>query len=279
MGSWNATCGISNLHIKVNQEMYVFLLTPRIKYNNNKKINVVNFCYTDTYFSPLLFPFKSYYNGYGNGENSEKYTFDIVEKFAFDELNIKFQKEISFWNLIDSHEIYICYIHGDVVKHILNNHIIYIYKTLHDSKINTLELVDHKYNDFVGMIPSLVDDLLKIDITDISKSKNPIRKFILCFNFIDNYLVENVISHFNEDDTFKLLIPVLYDDVVNRNKKNIFMFFKNLFLGYIINDFMRSTRKAWIVPIGAGSQQQDTIQYRVLNDAINKIIDNEEIEG
>ena len=60
MGCWNATCGISNLHIKANDEVYVFVL-EQVK-------NVDSLCYSTAFYKPLLLPFYAKYNDYGDGE-------------------------------------------------------------------------------------------------------------------------------------------------------------------------------------------------------------------
>lgn len=62
MGSWNKTCGLSNLHIIAGTDVYVFVL------ERNKDMD--ERCYSTAFYSPLLLPFYSKYNDYGGGEES-----------------------------------------------------------------------------------------------------------------------------------------------------------------------------------------------------------------
>ena len=61
MGSWNKTCGLSNLHITAGTPVYVFILEESRGSSN---------CYSTSLFAPLLLPFESEYNDYGAGQNS-----------------------------------------------------------------------------------------------------------------------------------------------------------------------------------------------------------------
>lgn len=70
MGSWNKTCGISNLHINGGEEVVVFALVK------NKEVD--SFCYTTPFYAPLMFPFYSHYNDYGVGENSSGFGMSVV---------------------------------------------------------------------------------------------------------------------------------------------------------------------------------------------------------
>ena len=62
MGSWNKTCGLSNLYINSGEPVMVFTLV-----RNNY---LTDFCYSTALYSPVLIPFYSEYNDYGAGENS-----------------------------------------------------------------------------------------------------------------------------------------------------------------------------------------------------------------
>ena len=62
MGSWNKTCGLSNLHIYSGTPVYVFVMEQnKDRYDR---------CYTTALYKPCLLAFKSVYNDYGGGENS-----------------------------------------------------------------------------------------------------------------------------------------------------------------------------------------------------------------
>jgi hypothetical protein len=69
MGSWNNTCGLSNLHITSGTPVYVFVLEKNTHYNP---------CYSTSLFSPLLLPFESTYDDYGGGEDSHGVALDLI---------------------------------------------------------------------------------------------------------------------------------------------------------------------------------------------------------
>lgn len=60
MGSWNQTCGLSNLHIGPGQSVYVFVLEQNPRYDHSYSTNL---------FTPVVLPFEAEYDAYGSGIN------------------------------------------------------------------------------------------------------------------------------------------------------------------------------------------------------------------
>src|SRR5574343_510783 len=71
MGCWNKTCGLTNLHITGDTEVYVFILEAL---DNTRKSK----CYTTAFYKPLLLPFTSVYNEYGGGKLSSGLPFQLI---------------------------------------------------------------------------------------------------------------------------------------------------------------------------------------------------------
>lgn len=65
MGSWNATCVLSNLPVLYSEEVYVFLLEEGKHYNKY----IGNHCYANNYYTLLPLYFKGTYNDYGACED------------------------------------------------------------------------------------------------------------------------------------------------------------------------------------------------------------------
>ena len=61
MGSWNATCAVSNLHITAGQDVVVFMLLK----NNREK----TFCYGNALYDVCPVAFYGKYNDYGAVEH------------------------------------------------------------------------------------------------------------------------------------------------------------------------------------------------------------------
>lgn len=73
MGSWNQTCGLSQLHIRHGQDVMVFAL---VKNNGHDSL-----CYTTPFYSPVMLPFYAKYNDYGGSEINQVWHY---EKFGQD---------------------------------------------------------------------------------------------------------------------------------------------------------------------------------------------------
>jgi hypothetical protein len=72
MGSWNSTCGISNLPIEYGDEVKVVFLKNKI---GNEKIganNPIGGCYPTDYWTPISLPFSATYADYGRAENFQE---------------------------------------------------------------------------------------------------------------------------------------------------------------------------------------------------------------
>jgi hypothetical protein len=72
MGSWNKTCVLSNYHITSGQKVAIFLLTEQYR-------GLDHFCYSNSYFSPCLFPFYGEYDDYGKAENLSGISIPFLE--------------------------------------------------------------------------------------------------------------------------------------------------------------------------------------------------------
>jgi hypothetical protein len=66
MGSWYKTCGLSNMHIRDDDEVMVFVLEK----NNDQ----TDRCYSTAFWSPCLLPFYSKYGDYGRGADDSGVT-------------------------------------------------------------------------------------------------------------------------------------------------------------------------------------------------------------
>lgn len=64
MGSWNKTCGLSNLHIYAGTEVYVFALVENRTENDR--------CYSTSFWWPIPLPFVAKYNDYGGGQDYDE---------------------------------------------------------------------------------------------------------------------------------------------------------------------------------------------------------------
>lgn len=59
MGCWNKTCGLTRLHIREGDPVYVFALQKTTSHER---------CYSTAFWQPCLLPWTAVYNEYGSGE-------------------------------------------------------------------------------------------------------------------------------------------------------------------------------------------------------------------
>jgi hypothetical protein len=92
MGSWNKTCGLSNLHIRAGEDVYVFVLEE----NSDK----TDRCYSTSFWKPVLLPFISKYNDYGGGEESSGSGFQLIMSSVAEHLIEMPQGENKFHDIL-----------------------------------------------------------------------------------------------------------------------------------------------------------------------------------
>lgn len=86
MGSWNETCGVSQISIPEGSNVRVFLI---LQSEFGKKVCGSGTCYSSGYFRPWFFPVKAKYNSYGSVEDIEddwnsQYIFSTFKKWLSD---------------------------------------------------------------------------------------------------------------------------------------------------------------------------------------------------
>lgn len=81
MGCWFKTCGLSNLHIKDNEDVCMFVLEQTAFHDR---------CYTTSFWKPVLLPIDAVYDDYGGAKDVDSF-FDHVLK-SINKQNIKIEK-------------------------------------------------------------------------------------------------------------------------------------------------------------------------------------------
>lgn len=281
MGSWLKTCGLSNLHIKENDDVYVFVL------EQNKNIDR---CYTTSYWKPISLSFNAKYNSYGEGKDCTGIAFPIIMdaiknslkemvlgenqchdiEVKRDNFNIDLFFEAVYENRLflqnDAMLDFVMF-RKDVVDFILDN--ITIKKYTQDGYIY------YKFQDIVDDI----DEYIRLAFDEVAHLNDFGIKFFklghinapnnkVCYYLIDhtcssrlvnaNKIILNYLVKGNIDDTKSLII--------------------NYLLTEFINEFMNDTRKLWIPAGHEGSQSMQHSSYRILMAAVDNALNNEMIE-
>lgn len=296
MGSWNKTCGLSNLHITAGTEVYVFVL--------EETTNKTDRCYTTSYWSPLMLPFNSVYNDYGGGENSSGPALNLVLngiKNALVEMSVGENQyhdisvtkdgfgEEQFFNAVHENRLYTLDYHGnnravdfvmfrkDIVDEILTNLKVseYVGENNGQSGYNN-SYIEISFNDVLQSIPDLVNTL-KVELGDFDNfkyfrnslidhnSKNLAAQYIQCCDGYRYSRLVNINKH-------------IYDLIINNELATVELLLAEYVRAGFLDNFMHSVRKLWIPSGHEGSQTQDLNGYNVLGSAIQNAVNIEQAQ-
>lgn len=304
MGCWNKTCAISNLHITAGQRVAVFVL-GEARYNNN-------FCYANSYFDPFLLPFYGEYNDYGavedchgiglnividaikndlveleQGSNpyhdipASRETFDIEQLFDLDHKERLYIHEGS--NILPNHDdkkipgrkLTHVQIHGDIFDHIINN---YQGEEYFYNKKNNFVKKSYKFRDVVNDLPELIKRLRK-QLADIKGEGENLMLRWLARNITSTLFTReegNLAARYLtfEMGPFFLVNPndVVLNAALKMNDEELTELLTEILKGVWINVFMARTRRAWVKPVGEGSQNNETEGHLLLAQGVMKIL-------
>ncbi len=290
MGSWNQTCGISNLHITRGKDMVVVALIKQIDDNNR--------CYTNAYYKPILMPFYSKYNDYGGGEESSgiglNIVLDIIKEnlieippgesiyHDFEITRDGFCEEIFWggiketrlktysWNNIPVNFDFML-IHREVYDYALENY--EVYNSYFDEN-QIFQRVKYKFSDIEASLDAYIPELVKQFIDD--------ETFFLQFgrvhgttNLAKKWLSKNdnssAGSHLLRIQELVKEFAVAGD--VNSVRELLIDNLKIMF----IEGWMDSMQKAWIPAIN-GSQTPGSDAHRILTSAVIDVLDKEDLD-
>jgi len=294
MGSWNKTCGLSNLHITARTPVYVFMLEDRRDDSN---------CYTTSLFRPLLLPFESVYNDYGGGEDSKGIAFDLVIKSLKENLvemplgdskyhdievtRDKMNEQLLFES-INENRLFIydeyrqkntpvtfTMMRKDVVDTILSKRVITQY--VGEGKGTTgwgNNYITETYADVLATVKPLVERLANAYNDEsryyILDTMHQYRREYLAAEWLDDncYRYSGIVRH--REVAHTLLKEGKLDDVVE--------LFKTYILGMSVEAYMSAVRKTWIPGGHEGSQSAEHDEHLLLCNTIIDVINQEKDE-
>ena len=290
MGCWNKTCGLSNLHITAGTPVYVFMLEKNT-YENDR-------CYATAFWRPTLLPFLSAYNDYGGGENSHgniNYIIDALKKRVVEmdvgenechDIAVKadaMNEDLLFEAIhegrlkirdgVDQVQVDFTMIRKDVVDHICETWVQEQYVGEGMGKIGyQRNYIEYKYSDIVELLPAFIDGLMSCENSyDIYRKFDRLDYNDLLSRYISSRKGYRYGTIFRVHDLVQQL-------VINGDRDEIESVLRDYLLGCFIDGFMQNCRKVWIPGCHEGSQSMEHEPYRVLNSAINNVLDAEQSE-
>lgn len=301
MGSWNKTCGISRLHIKAEESVYVFVLEQN-KISKDR-------CYATAFWKPVMLPFQSVYNDYGGGKDSDQYLQYVIEGLKenmieveqgenpYHDIPVKKDKmdEVLFFEAVHEGRLFVkghdenakvdfVMLKKSIVDYILNNHVIEYYvaeeKGTQGYKNSYME---YTFVDIVNDCEEFITAVEK-ELKELSYFSAKVRGFAInigsicksnIFNKVDMYLRGIRDYRFSGIiDPICIFMNLLTEDKKDEAKALLIEVLRASF----INEFMKMGRINWGPAGHEGSQCDEHLPYRVLCSAITAELDKEVAE-
>lgn len=301
MGSWNKTCGISNLHIMEGTPVYVFVLEKNLNYDP---------CYTTSHYFPTLTLFESVYNDYGGGENSsgpwfphimdavkerlvemelgENQYHDIeVKKDKFDEklfFDAVHEKRLFVKSLYPRQDTLVDFVmmRKSIVDNMLENWKVTRYvgrdANTHESSYDV-----YTYHDVVADIPAYVSEAART-LEETNETKRVLFSFDKSLDMVkgEDYPRLSIYlgfgsSSFNYNTLInvrEVIVELLSDKKTHEVEQLLTEYIKGVFVEMMID----SLRKQWLPGGHEGSQQNELEPYETLINAMSLDIKEEKEE-
>lgn len=304
MGCWNGTCMISNLPVIGGEEVkVVFLHSPFDKEELKKSA----YCYPNGVFHPGNFALTGEYDDYGGVENIEEDTnFKLIELYfqtKYKKIKVEGEEKETFnlydiLNGIERGSLKV-YTEGDVERKKMAEGAVNVYSKSGYSSEEVKEQwetlanmdVSEKWRssnlNFVMIRKDVWDGIVKEHKTEFWKEdedrKHPtdyyqtaqewaakrFNKFKKSEGIFRKF--ENPLSMAGYAGGNIMFMNQFYGTALEKADDELLDYFQTLFTEMtIIESFLGSTRKGWMIVSGAGSQSDDWGSYLLLN----KIVDN-----
>lgn len=300
MGSWNKTCGLSNLHITAGTPVYVFVLERAKSYDH---------CYSTSLFSPLLLPFEADYDDYGGGENCGGVALPFVMKGLKDHLvemelgdnqyhdiavkKDNFDDKLFFEAVHEDRmqiqgrygkeptQVYFTMMRKDIVDDILENRVLEHYVGNGKGTCGWgNNYVRYKFSDVVASIRPLLEKM----IADSEGKSEHMRAFMM--DTVHKYRDDFYAAMYLNGDGYRYSRIVDMKEMVSRaieigtveSINKIEALLVEHIKGVFIDSFMHDARKTWIPGGHEGSQSSSGGALRLLAKATITVLDKERAE-
>lgn len=294
MGCWYKTCGLTNLPIRADEDVYVFVLEKNEEHER---------CYSTAFFKPLLLTFESKYDEYGGGKDSSgvalPYIMEAIRgKLVEVELGTNTVHDIAvtketwdidlFFEAVHENRLKIFSLYDrktqvdfvmfrkDVVDYILENWWVQEYVGPHNGTAGYLDsYIIYRFSNIIDDIQEYIDVLME----SIDKAGSSMVKFhpSSIFKFENSNKVAEYTRTTNRRyshiiDISDLLITLLEQGDRETTSKLLEVHLKASF----INEYMDAVRKVWIPGSYEGSQANDPTGYHLLQEAIQVVLTKEQ---
>lgn len=304
MGSWNNTCGLTNLPIHEGEAVYVFPIKEK------DLSGYRSHCYSTAFYRPMITPFVAEYNDYGGAENctglilndfinemkrtlvemdqGDNQYHDIpIRKDEFDidkffEAVHEDRLYVDDWT--SKRPVYFTMIRKDVVDRLWNEWTFDIYvgegkgtdpNDCYERNL-TYAIIADKF------VPKLMDTVRETIATteDMDKIERYVnRKFAMRGDEREPVMRSLIMSFENHEfwDAAFTKDKIL-ESAVEGNYNHATELLKLQLIGVMVNEMMESTRRVWLPVMHQGSQSAEHKEYRLLHKLANDVIDARDAE-
>ena len=305
MGSWNNTCGLTNLPIISGEEVYVFPVKEKdlSKYRSH--------CYSTALYQSMLMPFEAKYNDYGAGENCHGVALDLFVEEMRRELveldvgenkyhDIAVKKDdfdidkffeavhedrlfVKGWGT-SNRPVYFTMIRKDVVDRMWNEWTFNRWKgskgTVPDGfESDQYYIKNVTYAKIAALIPkylaALSKKLKEMSDNEITIDRYITRSLMTRDDLAESFLLDGVFRSFENHEFWDLLNAreCITNYIIAGDFDKAEEFIRMLMIGCMVNGMMECTRKTWLPVMHMGSQSEQYPEYRLLNKLTNDVMD------
>jgi hypothetical protein len=306
MGSWNNTCGLTNLPIHAGEAVYVFPIKEKdlSKYRSH--------CYATALYKPMLIPFTAKYNDYGAGEDCTGVALDLtmeelrrelveleVGENKYHDIAVKrdaFDVDLFFeavhedrlfmrgWAETDR-PVYFTMVRKDVADRMWNEWTFDMWKGSEGKVPEGFESDQYyvknvTYAKLATLLPqylNILAETLKLMDDEDKVIRRIFKRDVLSAS---NTLLESTFRAFENFEFWDLLNgrDTIFNFIERGELDKAEEFIRMFMMGLMINSMMESTRRVWLPVMHMGSQSEEHDEYRLLHKLANDVIDAREAE-
>lgn len=306
MGSWNNTCGLTNLPIISGEEVYVFPIRERdlSKYRSH--------CYSTALYQPVLVPFAAKYNDYGAGEDCtgialnlivEELRRELVElevgENKYHDIAVKrddFDDEKFFeavhetrlfvrgWGTSDR-PVFFTMIRKDVVDRMWNEWTFDMWKgkevvVPEGFETDQYYIKNVTYAKLASLVPDFVASAAET-IAALNKDDKVVARYFKRDLFTsESHILGSTFRGFENFEFWDLLNgrECIFNFIEQGKLNEAAEFIRTFMIGVMVNSMMECTRKVWLPVMHMGSQSECYSDYRFLNTVANDVMNARESE-
>lgn len=300
MGSWNNTCGLTNLPIHSGEAVYVFPIKERdlSRYRSH--------CYSTALYQPVIIPFVADYNDYGAGEDCkgvalnltmEELRRELVElevgENQYHDIAVKrdaFDVDLFFEAVHENRlfvrgmgennrPIFFTMVRKDVADRMWNEWTFDMWKGSEGVVPEGFEsdkyyIKNVTYAKLATLLPEFISNVANM-FKALGTEDKMVARYIRRDLFAsEKHVLSNTFRAFENFEFWDLLNgrECIFNYIEAGEFDKAEEFVRSFMMGVMINSMMESTRRVWLPVMHMGSQSEEHAEYRLLHKLADEVI-------